>query len=207
MSLRELKKERTREAISDAAISLFLAHGFDQVSVADIAAAAEVSKPTLFRYFPSKEDMALHRIADHRGEPARVVRDRAPGEPPLAALHCHFRDRLAARDPISGLCDHPRVLAFYDMLYSTPGLRARLVNHAAHDEETLADALREAVPGAPEPAPRLAAAQFVAVRQVLAHDNYLRITGGLTADARYLGAVKDADLAFRLLGAGLADYA
>ena len=65
--LRARKKARTRDAIADAAISLFLAHGFDQVSVADIAAAAEVSKPTLFRYFTAKEDLVLHRIADHHG--------------------------------------------------------------------------------------------------------------------------------------------
>ncbi len=58
VGLRARRRSRTRDAIADAAISLFLARGFDQVSVSDIAAAAEVSKPTLFRYFATKEDLA-----------------------------------------------------------------------------------------------------------------------------------------------------
>jgi len=112
MNLRERKKERTRAAIADAAIAMFLCDGFDAVSTADIAAAVEVSKPTLFRYFPTKEDLVVHRFADHIGEAARVVRAREPGEAPLAALHRHFRAGLAGRDPVTGLCDHPAVLAF-----------------------------------------------------------------------------------------------
>ncbi|MFF1797728.1 TetR/AcrR family transcriptional regulator, partial [Kitasatospora sp. NPDC058263] len=81
--LRTLKKQRTRQAIAEAAIALFLARGFDQVSVAEIAAAAEVSKPTLFRYFGSKEELVLHRFADHLGEAGRVVRARPAGTTPL----------------------------------------------------------------------------------------------------------------------------
>ncbi len=71
--LRERKKARTRKALSDTAIALFLERGFAGVSVAEAAAAAEVSKPTLFRSFPAKEDLVLHRFADHRDEPARTA--------------------------------------------------------------------------------------------------------------------------------------
>jgi AcrR family transcriptional regulator len=63
--LRERKKAKTRSAISEAAISMFLERGYDQVSVAEIAAAAEVTKSTVFVYFPSKDDLVLHCIADH----------------------------------------------------------------------------------------------------------------------------------------------
>ncbi|MBH0245959.1 TetR/AcrR family transcriptional regulator, partial [Streptomyces cavourensis] len=58
ISLRERKKQLTYRAISDAAIAMFLERGFDKVSVAEVAAAADISKPTLFRYFPAKEDLA-----------------------------------------------------------------------------------------------------------------------------------------------------
>src|SRR5690606_3736169 len=62
--LRERKKQRTREAILKAAFAMFAESGFDRVHVADIAAAAEVSKPTLFAYFPTKEDLVLHRFSE-----------------------------------------------------------------------------------------------------------------------------------------------
>lgn len=61
---------------------MFLERGFDKVSVAEVAAAADISKPTLFRYFPAKEDLVLHRFADHEDEAARVVTARAPDETP-----------------------------------------------------------------------------------------------------------------------------
>jgi AcrR family transcriptional regulator len=99
MGLRERKKRQTYQAISDAAIALFLKKGFDRVSVAEVAAAADVSKPTLFRYFPAKEDLALHRFADHEDEAARVVAARPPGIPPLDALQRHFLDAWSGPTP------------------------------------------------------------------------------------------------------------
>ncbi|GAA1534328.1 hypothetical protein GCM10009730_49500 [Streptomyces albidochromogenes] len=83
--LRERRKQRTYRVISDAAIALFLEKGFDEVSVAEVAAAAEISKPTLFRYFPAKEDLAApFRRPRGRGGPGghrrAGGRTRAPGE-------------------------------------------------------------------------------------------------------------------------------
>ncbi|MEU5420166.1 TetR family transcriptional regulator [Streptomyces sp. NPDC020667] len=199
--LRERKKQRTRQALSETAIELFLARGFDQVSVADVAAAVEVSKPTLFRYFPSKEDLVLHRIADHQGEAARVVRERAAGQSPLAALRTHFLDRLEAHDPVTGLCDHPAVLAFHDMVFTTPSLVARLVRYAEQDEEELASVLAET--GGDELTARLAAAQIVAVQQRLARVNWARLNGGLSAGEVLPVACADAEVAYGLLEGGV----
>ncbi|MCD9144143.1 TetR/AcrR family transcriptional regulator [Streptomyces albireticuli] len=199
--LRERKKQRTRELLSKTAIELFLERGFDQVSVAEVAAAAEVSKPTLFRYFPAKEDLVLHGIADHQGEAARVVRGRAPGERPLAALRAHFHERLDAHDPITGLCDVPAVLAYRDLLYGTPGLLARLTLYALEDERELAAALGEA--GADGMTARLGAAQIITVHQVLARGNWERLADGASAAAVLGDAHMDADRAYELLGDGL----
>ncbi|MGW1506038.1 TetR/AcrR family transcriptional regulator [Streptomyces mirabilis] len=143
--LRARKKERTRDAIGDAAVSLFLERGFDRVSVNDIAAAAEISKPTLFRYFPTKEDLVLHRFADHQGEAARVVRDRRSGIKPMTALHRHFRAGLDRCDPVTGLNDHPEVVAFHRLVFTTPRLAGRLTRYQLEDEEALADALGEGI--------------------------------------------------------------
>ena len=203
MGLRERKRQRTHDAVSSAAIALFLEHGFDRVSVADIAAAAEISKPTLFRYFRSKEDLVLHRIADHAGEPARVVRHRPPDRTPVAALHEHFLDGLARRDPVTGLNDHPEVLAFHDLIFSTPSLAARMNGYIARDEEALADALAETGGVADPLTARLAAAAIIAVRRVLARENWRHLAAGQTADALYDTARASADTAFRLLASGL----
>ncbi|WP_084468877.1 TetR/AcrR family transcriptional regulator [Nocardiopsis trehalosi] len=228
LGLRERKKRRTRQAISDAAIALFLESGFDRVPVAAVAAAAEVSKPTLFAYFPTKEDLVLHRIADHETEAARVVRARAAGESPLAALRRHLLDALDRRDPVTGLCDTPDVLAFQRLLYSTPALLARLPAYTLRGEDELARALAEARATAPEPAPgatgrtgapapsgpggaedptaRIAAAQITATQRVLAARNSDEMRAGRSADAVHPEAVARAEAAFALLSDGLAPH-
>ncbi|MEU5610363.1 TetR family transcriptional regulator [Streptomyces sparsogenes] len=219
--LRERKKQRMYQTISEAAISLFLRRGFDQVSVADVAAAAEVSKPTLFRYFPAKEDLVLHRFADHEDEAARVVRDRPAGESPLAALRRHFLEGLERRDPITGLNDAEGVLAFHRLLYGTPSLVARLFAYVSRSEEALASALTETGPGGgadegPDDEPgggpdglaaRLAAGQIITVQRILAEDNWRRIAEGATAEEVHPGAVAAADRAFAMLRSGLTPYA
>jgi AcrR family transcriptional regulator len=209
LGLRERKKARTRRAISEAAISLFLDRGYDAVSVAEIAAAAEVSKRTLFAYFPSKDDLVLHRFADHEDESARVVRGREPGEAPLAALHRHLRTALADRDPISGLCDVPPVVAFYRLVLETPTLRGAMLQYQTRGEDALTSALLEATPVGPqrELTARLAACQVLTVHRELAHANQIRIHAGRSADDLAPEALAEADHAFTLLRGGLTAYA
>ena len=62
--LREFKKARTRRAISDVATRLFAEQGFEAVTVAQIAAAAEVSIKTVFNYFTTKEDLFFDRAGE-----------------------------------------------------------------------------------------------------------------------------------------------
>jgi AcrR family transcriptional regulator len=200
--LRERKKQRTHAAISDAAIALFLERGFSQVSVAQVAEAAEVSKRTLFAYFPTKEDLVVHRLADHETELARVVRARTPGTPPLTAVREHFLDGLRQRDPITGLNDHPQVLRLTRMILDTPSLVARMEGFKSGAERALAAALRETADTSDLTA-RVAAVQIVAVRWALSQDNAHRMADGESADARYEGAVADAEHAFALLEHGL----
>ena len=66
--LRKRKKRQLRQKISDTATAMFLVHGFDQVTVAQIAEACEVSEQTLFNYFTTKESMLFDRSAS----PVRV---------------------------------------------------------------------------------------------------------------------------------------
>jgi AcrR family transcriptional regulator len=194
--LRERKKRRMYETVSDVAIRLFLEKGFDAVSVAEVAAAAEISKPTLFRYFPAKEDLVLHRIADHEDETARVVAGRAEGESVVGAVRAHFLAGLAQRDPVTGLNDHPQVLAFHRLLYGTPSLVARVYGHLERAEAALAEVLGGGLDA------RVAAGQIVAVRRVLAEENRRRVERGEPVEEVERDAVAAAERVFgRLEGA------
>ncbi|MGI5460401.1 TetR/AcrR family transcriptional regulator [Streptomyces sp. CA-249302] len=201
MGLRERKKERTRETVSATAIRLFLDRGFDQVSITEIAQAAEVSRRTLFAYFPTKEDLVLHRFADHESEAARIVRARPAGRPPLEALRAALLAALARRDPNTGLCDDPEVMAFLRMIFETESLAARLSRYTERGTEALAEALREA--GVDPLTARLVAAQVIVVQRELAVMNQERLAGGTSADDHYPEAVRATERAFDLLCDGL----
>src|SRR5207247_10568256 len=88
--LRERKKQQTRQQIFGAASRLFEAKGFDQVSVAEIARAADVSEVTVFNYFPTKEDLFYGGMQFFEEELIESVRSRPKGEAVIRA----FRRRL-----------------------------------------------------------------------------------------------------------------
>ncbi|MCK9895985.1 helix-turn-helix domain-containing protein [Frankia sp. AgB32] len=188
-------------------MTLFCQRGFDDVSVAEIAAAAQVSKPTLFAYFPTKEDLVLHRILDHRGEAGRVVRARADTVAPLTALLDHQLAGLDRREPVTGLNEHPEVLAFHGMVFATPSLLGRLAQHAAEDDRALAEALAQAAPAAGDLTARLAAAQIIAVQRVLARENWARLSAGEPAATRHPEAAAATRRAFTALACALPAYA
>jgi AcrR family transcriptional regulator len=85
-SLRERKKRATRQAISDIATSLFIERGFDQVTVEEIAEAANVSRMTVFNYFPRKEDLFFDREEEGRSLIQTALSDRLRSQSPIAAL-------------------------------------------------------------------------------------------------------------------------
>src|ERR687885_383370 len=93
MGLRESKKLRTRQEIADKAMELFVARGFDRVTVAEVAAAAGVSEKTVFNYFPTKEDLFFDEVPARQAALVDAIRRRQPGESIVAALR-----RLQAGD-------------------------------------------------------------------------------------------------------------
>jgi AcrR family transcriptional regulator len=206
LGLRQRQRLRIQQAIQDAATRLFLRSGFDTVSVAEVAAAAEVSKRTLFKYFPSKEDLVIHAFADHQDEAARIVLNGPPDRSLLTALQEHFLDGLTRRDPVTGLDDHPQTIAFVNMVLSVPSLQARLLLYQTKAELALTAALEKTRPSAIEGTARVAAYQIFAVHRALADDNRRHLAAGATAQSRYLDAVEAANHAFALLRHGLADH-
>ncbi|MFD7429356.1 TetR/AcrR family transcriptional regulator [Streptomyces sp. NPDC059818] len=114
---RERKKAATRQAIADAALELFLEHGFEQVSVRDVAEKADVSTTTLFAHFPGKEALVFDREAEVEAELIATVRDRPAGQDVVEALRAH-----ALRSWVRVASD-PRRDRFTALVDGTPALR------------------------------------------------------------------------------------
>lgn len=91
--LRERKKQRTRELIADTARELFLERGFDAVTVAEIARAADVDTKTVYNYFPSKPELFYHRLEEFEQAMVDAVRERERGMSILAAFGRFILDR------------------------------------------------------------------------------------------------------------------
>ncbi|GII91303.1 TetR/AcrR family transcriptional regulator [Sinosporangium siamense] len=94
--LRELKKERTRLALVDAGLDLFLSQGYEATTVDQIAAAVDVSPRTLFRYFPTKEDLALHYVFASEQAILAALAAQPADESPFSALRSAYRCMLQA---------------------------------------------------------------------------------------------------------------
>ncbi|MCK2221284.1 TetR/AcrR family transcriptional regulator [Actinomadura sp. ATCC 31491] len=136
---RERKKAATRRAIADAALRLFLEHGYDRVSIKDIAEAADVSTTTLFKHFPGKEALVFDEEADREAELVAVVRDRPDGQGIVDALREHVLASWLA------VAAHPRRAEFTALVDSTPALQQYAERMWTRHAAALAAAIAEDV--------------------------------------------------------------
>jgi AcrR family transcriptional regulator len=97
---RSRKRQATRQGISDAATRLFIERGFDEVTVDEIAAAADVGRMTVFNHFPRKEDMFFDRDEEGREMLRQALRQRDPSTAPIEALRLLAHRLIAERSPI-----------------------------------------------------------------------------------------------------------
>ncbi|NUW29849.1 TetR family transcriptional regulator [Nonomuraea sp. SMC257] len=205
LGLRETKKLQTQRQLWHAAVGMFVERGFDNVSVAEIAAAVQVSKKTVFNYFPTKEDIVIAPMEAHVDDAAQVVRERAPGETVVAALRRHFLDLLARHDASVGLNDKPAVLDVQRLIRTTSSLTIRVFAFHQRAQELLARELA-VQSGHDDVTARVAAAQIGSTRNALIAENLRRLLAGEPSDAVYPDARADAERAFDLLEHGLGDY-
>jgi AcrR family transcriptional regulator len=130
IGLRESKKARTRLAISDVATRLFAEHGFEQVTVAQIAAAADVSVKTVFNYFASKEDLFFDRADELLAGLLETIAARPAGMTIGGALHELLTEN---RVPFPGMGwgalrnpeGYAHIRSFVATEHASPALRAR----------------------------------------------------------------------------------
>ncbi|MGY5130245.1 TetR/AcrR family transcriptional regulator [Streptomyces nigrescens] len=164
--LRERKKRQTRQYISDVATGLFLARGFDAVTIAEIAEAAEVSVNTVYNYFPAKEDLFFDRSKGVVGRLSRFVRGRAAGESAAAAVLRELREEVEAVSPRVGLMEGYD--QFMRVVHGAPTLKARLWYMQQEVHTNLEETLREETGAAAgDPLPGLMAGQIGWVHQSL----------------------------------------
>lgn len=133
---RELKRVRTHARIQEEGLRLFLERGFEAVTLDDVAAAAQVSRRTLFHYFPSKEAIALGFKAGLGPRIVAAVARRPDGEGLLDMAEHALSDM--ASDYQS-----PEAKALARLVHDTPGLRGG--DHAKYEEmeAQLAEALAQ----------------------------------------------------------------
>ena len=134
-SLRERKKARTRASIREHALRLFRAQGYGDTTVEQIAAAAEVSPSTFFRYFPTKEDVVLRDNLDDRMFEAFLRQP--PSMTPIAALRAAMREGIATLTPAEWE-EFREALA---LGMAVPEVRARMMDELTRTIEAAVDAL------------------------------------------------------------------
>ncbi|MFB7251138.1 TetR family transcriptional regulator [Microbacterium sp. NPDC056234] len=125
--LRALKRTRTRMAIADSALRLFIERGFDAVTVAQVAASAEVSERTVFRYFIGKEDLLFAEDDDFRELLTRELAARDLTKDPIVAL-CEATTAIA----LSVEDRRAELIERWKLVESSSALQAR--ERARHQE-------------------------------------------------------------------------
>ena len=141
-SLRDRKKVRTRAAIVAAATELFTTRGYEQTTVADIAAAADIGTRTFFSYFPSKEEL-LFPSSDARVDAAvAAIAARSPDDEPADVLLRALRDAAAADDDLVS----PLAKLRLELIRTVPAVRGRGLQLQVDAQREIARHLAAAFP-------------------------------------------------------------
>ena len=199
-SLRERKKARTRASIREHALRLFRAQGYQATTVEQIAAAAEVSPSTFFRYFPTKEDVVLRDDMEARMVEALA---RQPADlPPIPAVRAAMREAWYSFTPE----EWEQIRLGGELSDSVPEIRARAVSEFSRAIDSIAEGIARRSPCRP-PDPlrvRVLAGAVVGVMMAVFLPEHLEPEAGGEA-GKHLGpeSVTRIDEALSLLEEGL----
>ncbi|MPZ81696.1 MAG: TetR family transcriptional regulator [Actinophytocola sp.] len=178
---------------------MFVRRGFDNVTITDIAEAANVSKVTVFNYFPRKEDIFFDRGPQALDLLTAAVRDRRAGESPLRAVRRLLVDLAEQHHPVGGFRDG--FPAFWRTVLDSPALRARAREAIDELEEHLARLISDT---SDDPTPRLTAAVAIAAYRTTYTAGITRMLAGASADEVTADHIAAVNRAFDILAGGLA---
>ncbi len=133
--LRERKKARTRASLREHALRLFREQGYTATTVEQIAAAAEVSPSTFFRYFPTKEDLVLQDDMDTRM--IEALEQQPPGLGAVAAVRAASRQMFASYTA----ADMDVIRETTRLTMTVPEIRSRAMDEFARSIEVVAEAV------------------------------------------------------------------
>jgi AcrR family transcriptional regulator len=201
--LRAQKKQRTRLHISEVATRMFIERGFDQVTIAEVAAVAQVSVNTVFNYFTTKEELFFDRAQEVEEAPSRMVRERRAGESALQALQRGLDAVL--RGPLAASRGNLR--PFLATIQASPALQARVRLLLERAEARLASTLAQETGARPgDPTARAAAAMITGLLALLVQEFQARVLRGQPPATYRPVLARMADHGFQLLTAGLGSY-
>jgi AcrR family transcriptional regulator len=201
---RSRKRLATREGISNAATRLFLARGFDQVTVDEIATAADVGRMTVFNHFPRKEDMFFDRDEAGREMLTEALRQRDPRVAPIETLRLLAHRLVAEQSPYVRFSAGSQ--GFIETIEGSETLKARA--RAIRDEiaQVVTVALSECVGREPtDPAAHLAAGLLLAtwtVALIQAHQTFRERRDTEEAKAAFLAIVEKGTIGLKAAMAG-----
>ena len=180
MSLRERKKHLTRQALLTAADRLFEARGYDNVTVAEIADAANISVKTLFTYFASKEDLAFADEGGLRDAITGAITSSPDGTAPVAAVAAELRRMVQAPGPDD---QTGGVEGYHRGFGDSPALQSRLRRMWSDYEDAVTAAVLSRAPDAGPAAARLEAMLVIALVRSLTSSE-VRVLVSEAADPR-----------------------
>jgi AcrR family transcriptional regulator len=204
--LRELKKERTRQIIADTARQLFRERGFDDVTVDEIAQTAEVSKKTIFNYFPTKEDLVFNRADDREAAILAAVAEGLDNGMLLESLRrlCLGQTRLIEtlrRESGDGSG------SFFDLIHNHAGLQRKMHEIDVRIVHGMTSALAEHTgSSAEDPLTISIAWTFISVQRTLFRSLRKRAATSATDAAIRRAHHRDVNRVFDQLRDGLGGY-
>jgi len=205
VGLRERKKQQTRQQIFEAARGLFEKKGFDRVSVAEIARAADVSEVTVFNYFPTKEDLFYGGMEFFEEQLIESVRSRPKGD---SAVKAFRRRLLVGADRLESKPSAEAILKAAQLVSASPSLVAREREIVERFTARLAELLaQETGADAEDVEPLTVASALMATHRALVGYVRRRVLAGRRGARLAEEYRSQARRAFARLERGLADYA